>query len=457
MRTYFPRSTGHEYASFLECVEALQPGPEAVDVQQLFNFLSFGAFYTDRTMLAPVGKRHTHQPFLLHPSRGFVEETRPAKLSRSAGADKNPEAAFIRFFEQRAGQLNADRYRISIDLTGGFDSRLVACMLHHCGIPFDAVFSRRAGDEAEEQLVKRVANLLGCRLHVIAPPPVSSEDELDELFRLSDGMTDLMRMHSMRQLHLWRRAEGYNLVISGISGEVVKDFFWLQDAPFYRKKRPDYERLYRMRMFATPIPADWAASAHKAAAAQTKAELMKLMKTQHGPTNTHTYDAIYTNIKTRELASVMLHNAGELMQVYAPFLEPEILNLAYTMPRRLRVFNRFHRRLMTRLNPALAALPTTDNGSTASARPLLMAGDLAKNGWGKGRRLLQKKLQKHPQPVAAFSEAENPVVRQAAERSLRMLAAHGFFSQQAPSDAAQLPRQLWGRIITIAKVLERLS
>ncbi|MFW6347851.1 MAG: hypothetical protein ACOC2C_04480 [Cyclonatronaceae bacterium] len=456
MRTYFSGS-GHEYASFLKCIKELRPGLKAVDAQEVFNFLSFGAFYTERTLLRPVRKRHTHQPFLLHPARGFVKENSPAKISLNPALAKNPEDAFIRFFEQRAGQLSDRRYRISIDLTGGFDSRLVACMLKHCGISFDAVFSKRPGDEAEEQIVRQVADTLGCGLNILTPPPVADADELDELFRLSDGMTDLLRTHSMRNLHLWRREKGYNLVISGISGEVVKDFFWLQDFPFYRKKRPDYERLYRMRMFATQIPEAWAGAHHKTAVAQSKPKLMALMKTQQCPTNTHTYDAIYTNIKTRELASVLLHNAGGLMQVYAPFLEPEILNLGYNMPRRLRAFNRFHRRIMTRLNPALAAVPTTDSGSTASARPLLMAGDMAKNGWGKGRRLYQKLRQSQPAPAAAVAEAGNPLVETAVEESLARLRETGLFSDKAPRTAAELLPQLRGRVLTLGKLLKKLQ
>jgi hypothetical protein len=456
MRTYFTSPEGPEYASFLECAGELQAGIEAVDARQLVNFFSLGAYYTDQTVLRPVRKHHTHQPFLLHPERGFVKETEPAKISLSPEVAAHPEQAFIRFFEERAAHLKDSRYRISIDLTGGFDSRLVACLLQHCGVSFDAVFSRRPGDEAEERIARQVAETLGCSLKVISPPPIADMAELDELFRLSDGMTDLLRTHSLRRLHLWRRSEGYNLVISGISGEVVKDFFWLQDFPRYRKKKPDYERLYRMRMYASQIPDDWIGPHHKATMAQSKANIMALMKAQQESTNTHTYDAIYTNIKTRELASVLLHNAGGLMQVYAPFLEPEILNLGYNMPRRLRAFNRFHRRVMTLLNPALAAIPTTDSGSTASARPWLFAGDILKNGWGKGRRLLQKRTQKQPTPAAGVAEAENPVVQRAVQHSLQQLRKSGLFSDEAPQSSAELPHQLWGRSITLGKLLEKI-
>lgn len=211
-----------------------------------------------------------------------------------------------------------------------------------------------------------------------------------------------------------------------------------------------------MGIYASQIPDYWIGPYHKATMAQSKANIMALMKAQQGPTNTHTYDAIYTNIKTRELASVLLHNAGRLMQVFAPFLEPKILNLGYNMPRRLRAFNRFHRRVMTRLNPALAAIPTTDSGSTASARPWLFAGDILKNGWGKGRRLLQKRTQKQPTPAAGFAEAENPVVQQAVGRSLDQLRESGLFSDAAPQSSAELPHQLWGRSITLGKLLENL-
>lgn len=207
-----------------------------------------------------------------------------------------------------------------------------------------------------------------------------------------------------------------------------------------------------MRMYASQIPpTPGLARIIKQTWRKARPILLK-----QGPTNTHTYDAIYTNIKIREQASVLLHNAGGLMQVYTPFLEPEVLNLGNNMPRRLRAFNRFHRRIMTRLNPAVAAIPTTDSGSTASARPWLLAGDIAKNGWGKGGRLLQKWTQNQPTPAAGFTEAKNPVVQQVVERSLHQLRESRLFSDAAPRTSAELPQQLWGRIITLGKLLERI-
>lgn len=99
MRTYFTSPEGPEYASFLKCAGELQTGIEAIDARQLVNFLSLGAYYADQTVLRPVRKHTTHQPFLLHPEGGFIKETERAKISLNPEVAAHPEQALIRFFE----------------------------------------------------------------------------------------------------------------------------------------------------------------------------------------------------------------------------------------------------------------------------------------------------------------------------------------------------------------------
>src|SRR5205085_4578813 len=134
--------------------------------------------------------------------------------------------------------------KVSLDLTGGIDSRLLAAAFSYFGMPFELAASGVEGTP-DIEIAAEVAKALGKEFFVTSHDP--HRTDWNELFALSDGLFDLGKSDRPLQLQQDRAARGITLAISGAGGELFKDFWWLQDFPFYARKKPNLERLYAMR------------------------------------------------------------------------------------------------------------------------------------------------------------------------------------------------------------------
>lgn len=440
----------HSYSSFLECLGENKFSLDDLNKTAVLGFLRDGILYHDETFINGLKKDFTHQVLSLDDEKGFVDSPGNIELGSDTIASRNALSAFVSFFERRK-ELLKDK-KISIDLTGGSDSRLLASVLHDLEIPFDAVFSLGAGSDEERKIVKEVAEQLGIRLNLISVNEIESEQELASFFALGDGMWDVLGMRSLHKVQSWRKKEGYELAITGVGGELYKDFWWQQDFPFYRSKKNRLDRLLNIRFNRVSVPAHWLKERMKPLVKVDTEMLLDRMSVLQTNMNTKTYDEIYFHLKIKEQISVLSHAANSIIPTYSPLLESDLLSIGYNLPRSNRFLNRFHREVITRLAPEVSRIRSTDGGMSVSSDLTYLGRDIFKFARTKMSRLLEilgKPDDKNHPDVQGF-------IGNKIDEGIKLLKEAGIFTHRVPEDYHEMPRILWGRILTLGFVLKKL-
>ncbi len=130
-----------------------------------------------------------------------------------------------------------DGNALSVDATGGFDSRLVLSMLSDAHLPAELAVSGRPGT-ADTAIARRLAEELGRPLFLSGHDLSDFDRSLVETYRFGDGLTDVRRLHRDRQLALHRLARGIDTIVRGGGGEFFRDHYFIQDFPFYGSAKP---------------------------------------------------------------------------------------------------------------------------------------------------------------------------------------------------------------------------
>ena len=311
------------------------------------------------------------------------------KNSRALGPQ--PARDFETLLKSFASCVAAEK--VSIDLTGGIDSRLLAVILEYFGLPFELAVSGSDDDE-DVSIAREVAMILNRPLFVTHHEEKDFESSLPALFEVCDGLFNVANGHPPLQNQRERRARGATLMITGAGGELFKDFWWLQDFPFYRRQTANLKRLYSTRIVPVEPRHDYFAGPYANVSRSLSRVYLQRLAGYAAESNTQTYDRIYYFVKMPDVVGRLMSNHIWLLHCYAPYLEPEIATVGYRLPRTTRFFNLFQRRMTTRYSPAAARIPTTEGGVSVSLEPGAMALDLGKYVIDRVSRLARKVSQK---------------------------------------------------------------
>ena len=296
-------------------------------------------------------------------------------------------SSFIDYFNELA--LALQDKKISVDLTGGIDSRLIVCLLNTNGVNFEVAVAGRAGIP-DVLIAKKAAAAIGKEIQICYHDASAIVEELPQLFRECDGLGDVLAYHRSHQMSGERRRRGIEVVIGGAGGELYKDFWWLQDWPFYNSRRVNFARLYDLRICPRGLPAGLLAGDAAAAYAELRGQTIKKLATLRGSTNTESYDNIYFFYKIASVSGqVITNNVNNYFGVVVPFLEYDNVLFGTSLPRSLRFLNRFHRMMLTERCPELADVLTTE-GVTARIRKGTSLSDPLGFVMNRSRRLIGK-------------------------------------------------------------------
>jgi hypothetical protein len=282
---------------------------------------------------------------------------------------------------------------LSADLTGGFDTRLIVCMLYGEGLPFELAVSGSPSSH-DVRIAQQLASLLGRPLE-ITPHDVSQlEDELPEAFVDADGSTDLRRFHRDRQYGASRVARGIQAIAHGGGGAHFKDFFSYQDFPRYGSRKVNFERYYDLRIALVRIPAEQLPPPARTLQARIRERSIERFAQHRAPTNNESYDRATFFVRDPEgygRTAADYINMG--IDVAMPYLDYRNIQVSLRLPPWLRFMNGWHRQLITSRSSAMAVLPTSE-GYTASSEPRHLVRNLAGFGGVTARRVGRKLSQR---------------------------------------------------------------
>jgi hypothetical protein len=294
---------------------------------------------------------------------------------------------------------------ISLDLTGGIDSRLLAVVLDYFGLRFELAASGIPGNE-DLLIAEAVAASIGRELRVTYHD--CELTDWDWVCEVSDGMFDPAKASRPMQLQRDRARRGVTLAIGGDGGELFKDFWWLQDFPWYRRRTPNLARLYDFRIASRTIEHSYLSKPYRSLSQTYRKRLLGSFSQYSDDSNTQTYDRIYYFFKMQAVAGCFIKNALASLQIYTPYLERDAVSTGYNLSRWQRFFNQYHRRTISRYSTRAARLRTTEGHMSASSDTSMIVRDLPRYVMDRWKRFHRKIGQRASSPVSMQESTDDP-------------------------------------------------
>lgn len=432
--------------SFLDLCRATGVRAADLDPPAMAEFLDLGSVLGRRT-LAPAIAR-------LAPGRvhelvaGSAERTFSASIADPAPPGLTVERHFAALAESLRG------LRVSVDLTGGCDSRMVAALLAP-HLDFECAVSGVPG-YADLPIAARVARALDRPLHVTGHDLDGLEDDIPRLFEDADGLLDLLEFHRLRAMVLGRRERGVDVALGGMGGELFAESWWLQEFPRYRKAHIDLERLFDLRIRSRAIPPEVLAGDVARAAEGVRGRALAEMRELVMPLNTQTIDRVVYDVRMRGRGARITTAQSPYVPVHHVLLDLDLVRMSYALARRARFYDRFHRRAVSTAAPAAAAIRTWQ-GITLRDAPAAQVADLGGYAGDKLRRLTGKARQRLLGTPLRQPDPDHPGMRAAARETEAFRAAEERLRDAGVLSGAEVPPRYAGRVLTLGLLWERLA
>lgn len=440
--------------SFLELTDHLNVSKRDLDFKAVSEFLHFGFVHFNKTFIKKINRLG---------SDDFIIWEKGRKIIKKKGLDQLNNTSllpsFLGFFDCLQHVLQ--NKKVSLSLTGGIDSRLICGLLNHFNIDFELAISGIKGN-TDIEIAKIIASKIGKKLHVTYHSPETfSENELQEIFSITDAQCDLIQYHRLYQYNRDRQSRAIDIQISGVGGELYKDFWWLQDFPFYAKRNSNIERLYNLRIENFKFPHNLLGENVKHHSKNLKLELLEKLKIFTHKINTQTYDSIYYHYKMNGMAATYTSTINNSYFVaYAPLVERELVKIGFNLKRRKRFYNNFHRELLTKYSPEISKIRTTEN-ITCSNKALDKILDIPKYIFNKQVRTFKQALRKISNKTYFQENPTDPRVYEIARSldSLNLIEAtlKQIHTLNDQTNISELPNDLLGKFLTLGIFVKGLK
>jgi hypothetical protein len=443
--------------SFLDLAKAQGSRAADLDPEAVVEFLQFGYTAFGRTLLKNIVKLSGEEiACVSRAGISFIQKTLPSFESQ-------PKQSLEDVLRDFASSVAAER--VSIDLTGGMDTRAIVCILHYVGLDFE-VAVRGEDTNPDVQIATAVAEAIGKPLHVCHTSVDDLESQLPTVLNICDGLLDVTKAYSSLQVQRERVQRGITLMLSGNGGELYRDDWWLQDFPFYARKKANVERFCAYRLLPKDPDHSFLAGNYREISQGYRQRLLRDLSRYVVTGNTQTYDRLVVHFRIRDLIGRFVTNHTHLLQCYVPFVERDALMFAYNLPRTQRFFDYYFRKTATKCSPRAARVPTTRGHVSMSSEWPIMAKDLYKYCDDKltrvKRSLEQKYLKRYYRSrgkldVALEPPQMFPMMRRSepVKRAVARLRDVGILNPDVDTDG--LKNEYLGTVLTLGLVMDRLD
>jgi len=320
---------------------------------------------------------------VLHPR---IEALPPDSRVRREGGELSIEAPSVDALWREPAPASAEKLvsalqeavlplrgqRVVCDLTGGLDSRLVALSLVSAGIPFDAVVTGPE-NSPDVLLAARIARHLGVRLtHETRQAP----DDLNTWRQALEQAGGVVRPRlAARLLALQTGRSDYDVSVGGLGGELLRDFWWLQDPlGLEDETAPDWGRLIRTRIFQSPQPRELLRGEWADAVAEGTKQCVDFFGA--GTRNLELkrkrdlLDFAYLRLHLAPWAGANLSLSSSVIQLHNPILHPGVLQVAWGATLKQRRLGTLVRESISLLDRKAAAIPVESGGTALPLGPM---------------------------------------------------------------------------------------
>ena len=263
------------------------------------------------------------------------------------------------FFEDVAHALKNEQ--VTFDVTGGFDSRLVLSEMYQ-GLPSAEVCISGPKEHPDVIVGSKVAAALGKQIiHFQPDVEAVTEENILGVLKYMQCTEKFIVGYREWKLAEDRRNRGKTVRVTGDGGVLHKDWDWIQDFPFYRKRIKNKEKFlgkyYRQRVeIVNAQMQGWNKNIRQAYEKQRDLFVNRCMDFCQ-KTNTETYDTIYYYFSAAH-HYCRYNTQAMYVNGYAPLMEFEYVKYSYHLPRIQRFYNNDMRKSIDRCNHDVAKIRT---------------------------------------------------------------------------------------------------
>lgn len=294
---------------------------------------------------------------------------------------------------ERSAAAIAARYegeRPWMDLTGGFDTRILSLLTRRAGIEF---FTNTSGEEGSDdvRLAREIAATAGWPwTHQTLPADWDRQlpDYVSQAVAWGDCHLDALPLAEVLLGHR-DKAQERTLLLNGGGGEHFRDHPWGQELfAANRSRTVNFDRLLRWRLLGPLDLSIFREDPTPAVAARLRSELETRVEPFAETPNTFQCDLIYA-LKSTGHSGAYQSAAGAYVHMEVPIYLRGVFEAVISAPPRHRNYHRLQREMMRQLDPAIAAIQTETGGPAEPLRP----GNLhrfAPYPWRRGRRFASR-------------------------------------------------------------------
>jgi asparagine synthase (glutamine-hydrolysing) len=250
-----------------------------------------------------------------------------------------------------------------VDLTGGFDSRLLNLLLDRLGIPFGAdTRGDYTGDE--RRIARRIAELKGWEWLDVTPPADWSQtlpDMLPLTVAWSDGHLDPFELGWVLWAHSQMSGRHQSVQYGG-GGEHLRGFTWRQEFPRAGKtSKVNFDNWVDLRLIHPLNLEVFASDPTPEVRADTLARMKNWVEPYSAELNTTQCDLMYAYKMTGHFAIYRSADAA-FIKAQVPLYAKEMFTTAISVDYRHRRNHRLVRHMISRLDRQVAAIETDSGG-----------------------------------------------------------------------------------------------
>lgn len=344
-------------SSFLGLARSQQP--RTISEQELFEYISHGAWYGDATMVKEVRRLDTHNLHRLKPHYAALAKAGSfPELDPGLKLEEQRDLV-VRQLTGYFGSLKENlNNSICSALSGGYDSRLMVGLCRQVGInPLLYVYGAEDSPDVQiSKLICRGEHLPLTHQNKNGLPRVTVEEFVETVSaqyhfldaQFEDGSFDPGTDLATRR---WRTAQA-RLQLSGVGGEIYRNYFYVSERPVevYPLARQHFE-----------VPAlDWFTSRfHRENYLQTLAAKLKFaLGVTSDRLSRRQAEMAYPALRLKYWMGSNVAANNVLSYALAPFSEPVFTFPSLGIPTRYKYCGKFEAAVLSAVAPGLAKYPS---------------------------------------------------------------------------------------------------
>lgn len=438
--------------SFLDILGYVRPTRGQLQMDIVTEFILTGFVFSPEVFFDNIRLLQRNEILVSEPGRQeVIQKHLPDLFSKQADRE-----TFVQLFENIVNSIRSRQ--ISIDLTGGLDTRLTVLLFRKFGASFETAVCGMA-NHPDVLISSQLAANLGLDHYVTFHTINKSSlwQELQQTFQFCDGLSNLLDNHRLYQLKRDRADRGCTLAIGASGGELYKDGGWWRTALLTGPGRNRAEVTLRKLVASGLVgwglgkstPQGLFSHCLEAAANDYKSKLITWLKQQYMMADKYKLaDRIFYEYSVNAPRGTK----HSIIDTYIPLLDREAVSIGVNLPHHKRLLHRFHREMLSSLNPEAAGFNTTRGGMSGADGLYPLLKDVIKVPL----HLLHAQLKQ-----GASTSINNPrlysLTRQAKQTKnlFEILKKEKIISEKL--SITDVDDKYLGRLITIAMLLERIG